>query len=158
MLELLRTGFRVLPSNKEEPLARALAELGESALDENDQLKCSNVLHLKMDGWKTILSFWVSAYFQVQAVSFREGSWYISTMSHLGWRWNTWEPLTIFCISMQGKCGGLITPMVFSWSCVFEPMISANVGFSFLSRICSGNPFQIGCLFMWGGLCSLRNT
>ena len=36
-------------------------------------------LHLKMDGWKTILSFW-EGLFQVQAVSFREGSWYISTM------------------------------------------------------------------------------
>ncbi len=31
ILELLRTGFRVLPSNKEEPLARALAELGASS-------------------------------------------------------------------------------------------------------------------------------
>ena len=40
-------------------------------LDENDRpggclpslkLTCS---HLKMDGWKTSLSFWVSAYFQV---------------------------------------------------------------------------------------------
>ena len=27
---------------------------------------------LKMDGWNTILSYWVSAYFQVQTVSFRE--------------------------------------------------------------------------------------
>ena len=27
-----------------------------------------------MDGWKTIPSFWVSAYFQVQFVSFREGT------------------------------------------------------------------------------------
>ena len=27
----------------------------------------------KMDGWKTILSFWVSAYFQGRFVSFREG-------------------------------------------------------------------------------------
>ena len=32
---------------------------------------------LKMDGWKTILSFWVSAYFQGRAVSFREGSWWL---------------------------------------------------------------------------------
>ena len=29
---------------------------------------------LKMDGWKMILSFWVSAYFQGQTVSFREGT------------------------------------------------------------------------------------
>ena len=30
--------------------------------------------HLKMDGWNTIeVSFWVSDYFQVRTVSFREG-------------------------------------------------------------------------------------
>ena len=34
----------------------------------------SSKKHLKMDGWKTILSFWVSAYFQGRAVSFRESS------------------------------------------------------------------------------------
>ena len=28
--------------------------------------------HLKMDGWNTIVSFWVSAHFQVQTVCFRE--------------------------------------------------------------------------------------
>ena len=33
----------------------------------------TNSLHLKRDGWKTILSYWVSVYFQGQAVSFREG-------------------------------------------------------------------------------------
>ncbi len=27
---------------------------------------------LKMDGWKTILSYWVSAYFQVRTVNFRD--------------------------------------------------------------------------------------
>ena len=26
-----------------------------------------------MDGWNTILSYWVSAYFQVRTASFREG-------------------------------------------------------------------------------------
>ena len=29
-----------------------------------------------MDGWKTSLSFWVSAYFQVRIVSFRESRFY----------------------------------------------------------------------------------
>ena len=32
-LPAMRTGFRVLPSNKEEPLARALAELGLEGLE-----------------------------------------------------------------------------------------------------------------------------
>ena len=32
------------------------------------------ISHLKMDGWKTILSFWVSAYFLGRTVSFREGN------------------------------------------------------------------------------------
>ena len=31
----------------------------------------TNSSHLKMDGWKTILSFWGPAYFQVQTFSFR---------------------------------------------------------------------------------------
>ncbi len=31
---------------------------------------------LKIDGWKTIVSFWVSAHFQGQAVSFREGTFH----------------------------------------------------------------------------------
>ena len=35
----------------------------------------TNGLHLKMDGWNTILSFWVSAYFQGRTVSFRECKW-----------------------------------------------------------------------------------
>ena len=33
----------------------------------------TNSSHLKMDGWKTILSFWGPAYFQGRTVSFREG-------------------------------------------------------------------------------------
>ena len=33
----------------------------------------TNELPLKMDGWNTILSYWVSAYFQGRTVSFREG-------------------------------------------------------------------------------------
>ena len=33
----------------------------------------TNSSHLKTDGWKKILSFWVPAYFQGQTVSFREG-------------------------------------------------------------------------------------
>ena len=33
----------------------------------------TNSLHLKMDGWKTILSFWGPANFQVRNVCFREG-------------------------------------------------------------------------------------
>ena len=36
----------------------------------------SNSSHLKIDGWETILSFWVPAYFQGQTVSFREGNVY----------------------------------------------------------------------------------
>ena len=37
----------------------------------------TNCLHLKMDGWNTILSFWVPAYFQVAfAVSFRECTYF----------------------------------------------------------------------------------
>ncbi len=35
-------------------------------------LKLTASLHLKMDGWKTILSFYVSAYFRWQTPSFRE--------------------------------------------------------------------------------------
>ena len=36
-------------------------------------LKLTASLHLKMDGWNTIVSFWgVQAYFQVRTVSFRE--------------------------------------------------------------------------------------
>ena len=38
----------------------------------------TNSLHLKMDVWKTILSFWGPANFQVRNVCFREGnSWNI---------------------------------------------------------------------------------
>ena len=33
----------------------------------------TNSSPLKMDGWNTILSYWVSAYFQGRTVSFREG-------------------------------------------------------------------------------------
>ncbi len=36
-------------------------------------------LYLKMDAWKTSLSFWVSAYFQARAVRFREGIYFGST-------------------------------------------------------------------------------
>ena len=32
----------------------------------------TNELHLKMDGWNTMVSYWVSAYFQGRTVSFRE--------------------------------------------------------------------------------------
>ena len=32
----------------------------------------TNSSHLKMDGWKTIVSFWDPAYFQVRTVSCRE--------------------------------------------------------------------------------------
>ena len=32
----------------------------------------TNSLHLKMDGWKMIVSFWVSAYLQGVLVSLRE--------------------------------------------------------------------------------------
>ena len=32
----------------------------------------TNSLHLKMDGWNTIVSFWGPAYFQVRTVSFWE--------------------------------------------------------------------------------------
>ena len=31
----------------------------------------TNELHLRIHGWKTILSFWDPAYFQVRTVSFR---------------------------------------------------------------------------------------
>ncbi len=31
----------------------------------------NNILHLKIDAWKTILSFWCSAYFQGQNASFK---------------------------------------------------------------------------------------
>ena len=37
-------------------------------------LKLTASLHLKMDGWKTIASFWDPAYFQGRTVSFREGN------------------------------------------------------------------------------------
>ena len=33
----------------------------------------TNELHLKMYGWKTIISFWGPAYFLGRAVSFRDG-------------------------------------------------------------------------------------
>ena len=36
-------------------------------------LKQTASLQLKRDGWNTSLSYWVSAYFQVRTVSFREG-------------------------------------------------------------------------------------
>ena len=41
--------------------------------------------HLKMDGWKTLLSYWVSSYFQgAFAVSFREGIfWRLEVGPHL---------------------------------------------------------------------------
>ena len=35
-------------------------------------LKLTASLHLKIDGWKTMRSFWDPAYFQGQTVSFRE--------------------------------------------------------------------------------------
>ena len=34
-----------------------------------DSLKLTASLHLKMDGWNTIVSFWEFAYFQVRTVS-----------------------------------------------------------------------------------------
>ena len=34
----------------------------------------TNSSPLKMDGWNTSLSYWVSAYFQGQTVSFKEGN------------------------------------------------------------------------------------
>ena len=36
-------------------------------------LKLTASLHLNMDGWNTIVSFWGPAYFQVRTVSFRGG-------------------------------------------------------------------------------------
>ena len=45
---------------------------------------------LKMDGWKTIVSFWVSAHFQVRTVSFREGQGLqglLGTYSIAVWYW-----------------------------------------------------------------------
>ena len=33
----------------------------------------TNSLHLKVDGWNIIVSFWGPAYFQGRTVSFREG-------------------------------------------------------------------------------------
>ena len=41
---------------------------------EKPSLKRTVFFPLKMDGWKIILSFWVSAHFQGPAVSFREGN------------------------------------------------------------------------------------
>ena len=42
-------------------------------LRENLTLPETNSSHLKIDGWKMYISFWVQAYFQVQKVRFREG-------------------------------------------------------------------------------------
>ena len=46
-------------------------------------LKLADSLHLKMDGWNTIVSFWGPPYFQVRNVSFREGKWRV--FKGLGW-------------------------------------------------------------------------
>ncbi len=46
-----------------------------------DTLPETNSLHLKMDGWNAIVSFWGRAYFQVRTVSFREC---ISMLNFLG--------------------------------------------------------------------------
>ena len=37
-------------------------------------LKLTAICHLKMDGWKMIVSFWDGATWQVRAVNFREGN------------------------------------------------------------------------------------
>ncbi len=50
----------------------------------NHTLPETNSSPLKMDGWNTILSYWVSAYIQGRnAVSFREGAWWIFTLNGL---------------------------------------------------------------------------
>ena len=46
-------------------------------------LKLTDSLHLKMDGWNTIVSFWGPPYFQVRTVSFRAGKWRV--FKGLGW-------------------------------------------------------------------------
>ena len=46
----------------------------------------TNKLHLKMDGWNTIVAFWgVKAYFQGRAVSFREGTSIYEIIRDLIW-------------------------------------------------------------------------
>ena len=46
----------------------------------------TNSSHLKIDGWKTILSFGVWAYFQRRTVSFREGVWNIGVLDiYISW-------------------------------------------------------------------------
>ena len=255
---MLRTGFRVLPSNKEEPLARALAELGESTWKDIGEF-AGEYAYLG-GGFKYFVFFtpiwgrfpfwllffrWVNhqpamvcrekideqkhkmpLQMKFEDQLFRRGKLFITqmevTFSFHPWKrslkntkghWeepgslflryplpetnseftpeNGWleddpfllgrpifrcKPLVsgrvvgtflpcsiwdedeihencwlFFASLCKWSNGGLITPMVCSWSCVFEPMISANFGFSFLSRTCSGNPFHIGCLSMWGG-------
>ena len=75
----------------------------------NPPLKLTASLHLKMDGWNTIVSFWGPAYFQGQAVSFRECNrwdrWYMITQKrqekyHLG------LPLMVLAF-----CGGYMLPI-----------------------------------------------
>ena len=46
-------------------------------------LKLTASLHLKMDGWKSILFFWVSGTFQVRTVSFRESKYSIHMLIYV---------------------------------------------------------------------------
>ncbi len=46
---------------------------GSMGMDGNGIPSLKLTCLLKMDGWNTILSYWVSAYFQGRTVSFREG-------------------------------------------------------------------------------------
>ena len=51
----------------------------------NPQGACPEALN--MDGWQTILSFWVSAYFQGRGVSFTGGTFFFGTciLSTIWW-------------------------------------------------------------------------
>ena len=92
---------------------------------------------LKMDGWKTIVSFWDSAYFPVRTVSFREGVGSDVKIGHISielqMRSNRYmicfQIVTVYCTratlhAMESSNTFLILRHTFPWHFPKNPFIS----------------------------------